>query len=117
MSGVVVSGSATSPDAQFFVLVDPQFPTRRRAIPSEIPLRNVKGPESDARNELIVGNGGASRVGNSGFFPWAIAHNRYSERDHAVSRAIMMIVLRLLSLPPISSFEHDAYGSATCCTK
>src|SRR6185312_6780785 len=34
-----------------------KFPTRRRAIPWEISLRNVKGPESGARNELTMGNG------------------------------------------------------------
>ena len=34
-----------------------KFPTRRQAIPWEIALRNVKGHESGARNELMMGNG------------------------------------------------------------
>src|SRR5579871_3686206 len=34
-----------------------KFPTRWRAIPWEIPRRNVEGPDSDARSELVMGNG------------------------------------------------------------
>src|SRR5579871_4190003 len=44
-----------------------KFPTRRRAIYWEISLRSVKGPDSGARNELIMGNGRRSRPANSGF--------------------------------------------------
>src|ERR1700760_2685728 len=64
-----------------------KFPTQRRAIPWEISLRNVKGRESGARNELIMGNGRRFEARKQRLFLPAIARNRCSARDHAVSRA------------------------------
>ena len=42
---------------RFFLWPTDKFPTRRQEIPSGISRRNVKGPESGTRNELIMGNG------------------------------------------------------------
>src|SRR5689334_3028483 len=54
----VPCGSEQHPDAQIFLFWSTRkFSTRRRAIPLEISLRNVKGHETGARNELITGNG------------------------------------------------------------
>ena len=64
-----------------------KFPTQWRAIPWEISLRNVKGPESGARRELIMGNGRRFEARKQRPFLPAIAHNRRSARNHAVSRA------------------------------
>jgi len=50
-------------------------------------LRTVKGPESGARSELIMGNGGRFEGRKQRLLPLAIARNRCSARDHAVSRA------------------------------
>ena len=46
-----------------------RFPTRRRAIPGEISLRNVKGPESGARSELVMGNGRRFEARKQRLFP------------------------------------------------
>ena len=46
-----------------------KFPTRRRAIPWEISLRTVKGPESGARSELIMGNGRRFEARKQRLFP------------------------------------------------
>jgi hypothetical protein len=72
---------------RFFFWVDTQIPTQRRAISWEISLRNVKGHESDARSELVMGNGRRFKDRKQRLFPTTIAHNRCSVRDGAVSRA------------------------------
>ena len=46
-----------------------KFPTRRRAIPWEISLRTVKGPESGARSELIMGDGRRFEARKRRLFP------------------------------------------------
>jgi|SRR5690349_8783478 hypothetical protein len=60
----------TSPGAQIFHFrsID-KTPTRRRAIPWEISLRNVEGPESGARHELTMGNGSSFCCVFTGLFP------------------------------------------------
>ncbi|MGE5149247.1 MAG: hypothetical protein ACM3II_03920, partial [Rhodospirillaceae bacterium] len=64
-----------------------KFPTRRRAIPWEISLRNAKGHESSACNALTLGNGWRFEARKQRLFLPAIALNRCSARDRAVSRA------------------------------
>ena len=46
-----------------------KFRTRRRAIPWEISLRNVKGHDSGARSELIMGNGRRFEARKQRLFP------------------------------------------------
>src|SRR5512142_817298 len=54
----VVAGNAhVAWRADFCFWSTRKFPTRRRAVPWEISLRNAKGHESSARNALIMGNG------------------------------------------------------------
>jgi hypothetical protein len=61
LSGVVIAGDASLRLARRFSFWSTdKFPTRRRAIPWEISLRNVKGHESGARRALVMGNGGDS---------------------------------------------------------
>jgi hypothetical protein len=52
----------------------------------EISLGNVKGPESGARDELIMGNGRRFEARKQRLFFPAIARNRCSARDRAESR-------------------------------
>jgi hypothetical protein len=70
-----------------FLLVERKFRARRGAICREIPLATVEGGESGARDDLIVGNGRRFEARKQRLFPSAIARNRCSARDHAVSRA------------------------------
>src|SRR5262249_44865189 len=70
VNGVVVAGSALLRRARTFSFWSRhKFPTRRRAIPWEISLRNVKGHESGARSELIMGNGRRSEARKQQLFP------------------------------------------------
>ena len=55
--------------ADFSLWSADKFPTRRRAIPSEISLRTVKGPESAARSKLIMGNGRRFEARKQRLFP------------------------------------------------
>ena len=64
-----------------------KFPPRRRAVPREISRRSVKGADSGARSALVMGNGRRYEAWKQRLSPSAIAHNRCSARDHAVSRA------------------------------
>jgi hypothetical protein len=86
VSGVVVAGHFAW-RADFSLWSTHKFPTRRRAIPWEISIPNVKGYESGVRNELIMGNGRQFEARKQRLSPPAIAHNRCSARDRAVSRA------------------------------
>jgi hypothetical protein len=87
-SGVGVTGSAPLRQGRrFFFVVETQISKRARAIPWEISLRNVEGPESGARRELNMGNGGRFEARKQRLFPSAIALNRCSARDRAVSHA------------------------------
>src|SRR6185312_12709778 len=60
-------GSALRQARRFFFWSTHKFPTRQRAIPWEISLRNGKGRESGARSALIMGNGRRFEARNSGF--------------------------------------------------
>ena len=57
MSGVVAGSAPLRQARRFSFWPTHEFPTRRRAISWEISLRSVKGHETGARSELIMGNG------------------------------------------------------------
>jgi hypothetical protein len=64
-------------------------------IPWQTSLRNVEGHDSDAGDELVMGNGSSFCCVFAGIFSRAIAHKRGLARDHArVARMTMLIAPR-----------------------